>query len=293
MKQTLDNTPLSVERYYSILDSLTDLQSTEQETTNSARREVPIPKPRPPKPKARKKIKDKMYCNEHPGMELRVYCETCDQLICKDCMDFKHLKPSHSCFLVKDVVTNYRELLASNNKIMEDALTEGNAFLERLRLTTEQLDCDAENIESEVAQKKELVAKRALEILDQKAETLLEKIDEIHKRANLEKQTEETKLYVENIKTFVQNSKKLVDQGTEKDIISSQKMMLDNAHNLLAKREEYFKAPIPVEKLSYTSCTSKEPINEEILRGLADSLGEVNERNKEKGKEPVFMELVK
>ncbi len=69
-------------------------------------------------------------------------------------MDFKHLKPSHSCFLVKDVVTNYRELLASNNKIMEDALTEGNAFLERLRLTTEQLDCDAKNIESEVAQKK-------------------------------------------------------------------------------------------------------------------------------------------
>ncbi|XP_028399258.1 E3 ubiquitin-protein ligase TRIM56-like [Dendronephthya gigantea] len=55
------------------------------------------------KPENRKKIKNKMYCNEHPGEILKVYCETCDQLICRDCMDFKHVKPDHSCFLIKDV----------------------------------------------------------------------------------------------------------------------------------------------------------------------------------------------
>jgi hypothetical protein len=43
------------------------------------------------KPENRKKIKDKMYCNEHSGKKLEVYCETCDQLLCKDCMDFKHI----------------------------------------------------------------------------------------------------------------------------------------------------------------------------------------------------------
>ncbi|CAB4011023.1 E3 ubiquitin- ligase DTX3L [Paramuricea clavata] len=82
------------------------------------------------KPENRKKINDKMCCNEHSGKKLKVYCETCNQLICKDCMDFKHIKE-----------------------------------------------------------------------------------DEIHqdKRANLDRQAEETKLY---------------------------KMMLDNANNLLTKREE-------------------------------------------------------
>jgi hypothetical protein len=63
-------------------------------------------------------------------------------------------------------------------------------------------------------------------------------------------------------------------------------MMRDNANNLLTKREEYFKAPIPVAKLRYTSSTDKEPINKEILRGLANSLGEVNEERKDTGKEP-------
>ena len=64
-------------------------------------------------------------------------------------------------------------------------------------------------------------------------------------------------------------------------------MMLDNANNLLTNREEYFKAPIPVAKLSYTFSSSKESINEKILTGLANSLGEVNKEKKDRGKEPV------
>ena len=56
---------------------------------------------------------------------------------------------------------------------------------------------------------------------------------------------EETNQYVENIKRSVQLSKKLVDQGTDEEIISSQKRMLENVNNLLANREEYFKSPVP------------------------------------------------
>ena len=120
-------------------------------------------------------------------------------------------------------------------------------------------------------------------MLDQKAESLCTKVDEFHKckRANLDRQAEETKLYVENIKTSVQLSRKLADQGTEEEIISSQKMMLDNANNLLTNRAECFKAHIPVAKLNCTSSTGKEPINEEILSGLANSLGEVNEERED------------
>jgi uncharacterized protein (DUF342 family) len=89
---------------------------------------------------------------------------------------------------------------------MEDALTEGNEFLQRLTLTTQQLDRDVENAKNKIAQRKEFVAKKVIEMLDQKAESLCKKVDEIHKgkRANLDRQAEETKLYVENIKTSVQ-----------------------------------------------------------------------------------------
>jgi hypothetical protein len=119
--------------------------------------------------------------------------------------------------------------------------------------------------------------KKVVEISNQKAEALSNKVDEIHngKRANLNRQADETKLYLENMKTSVQLSKKLVDEGTDEEIISTQKMMLDNATILLTKREEYFKAHIPSAKLSYTSPISTEPINALLLIGLTRSLGEV------------------
>jgi hypothetical protein len=103
------------------------------------------------KPENRKKISDKMYCNEHSGMELKVYCKTCDQLICRDCMDFKHVQQGHSCVLVNDVASNY-------NKAMEDALIESNASNKQLSLTTEQLDRSAESAKNKTEKKKALVA---------------------------------------------------------------------------------------------------------------------------------------
>ena len=230
------------------------------------------------KPENRKKIKDKMYCKEHSGKKLKVYCETCNELICKDCMDFKHIKQEgHSCSLVKDVANYYKELLALNNKEMKDALTEGHIYVQRLSLATKQFDRDTENVKSQIVQKKDAVMKNFAEMLEQKTSTLLNKVDEIHKhkRANLDRQTDETNELVENVKMSLQLSKKLVDQGTEEEIISSQKMMLDNANSLLAKREEYFKASIPVAKLIYTSSDDKTSTNERILTSVAASLGEV------------------
>ena len=241
------------------------------------------------KPENRKKIKDQMYCNEHLGMILKVYCETCDQLICRDCMDFKHVKQGHSCVLVKDVANNYKEILASNNRAMKDALTEGNACLQQLTRETERLDNETKNIKIQIVQKKEFIAKIVKEMLDKKADILMKRVDEIHKgkQEKLERQTEETKSYVENIKTSVQLSEKLVDQGTEEEIISSQKMMLDNANNLLTKREEYFKASVPVVKLNYTGLINrviKETISKEILRGLENCLGEVKQGDEDTGR---------
>ena len=230
------------------------------------------------KPENRKKIQDQMYCNEHSGMILKVYCETCDQLICRDCMDFKHVKPSHSCVLVKDVANKYKELLHSNNKSMDDALTEGNIFLLDLTLQTERLHEEAKNIKSQIIRKNDAVLKMVSQALNQKTRSLLDKVDHIYQleQEKLKRQTEETKSYVQKIKTSVQLSKTLVDQGTDEEIISSQNMMLDNANNLLDKRQTNFNAKVSASSFSYTGRDSM--VGKEFLRGLENSLGEVTKK---------------
>ena len=233
------------------------------------------------KPENRMKINDKLYCKEHSEMILKVYCETCDELICRDCMDFKHAKDGHSCFLVKDVVGKYKDLLASNKKEMEGALSEGNVLLQDLTLATGRLKHESEKIKSQILDNKEIVLKRVAEMLERKTEILLNKVDQICKteQAKLDKQIEGTKLYVENVRTSVQLSKKLVDDGTDEEIISSQKMMLDNAHSLLSKSKDHLNVRIPPTNFNYTACAGSKPMKEEILKELENSLGDVNGKN--------------
>ena len=221
---------------------------------------------------------NKMYCNEHSSKKLKVYCETCDLLICEDCMDFKHVKQGHTCFLVEHVANNYKEILVSNNKAMEDAFTEGNAFLQQLTFETERLDREATDVKNKIAQSKAFVE----ELFNKKTEAFLKKVDEIYegKRESLERQTKETSAYVKKIETSFELSKNLVDQGTEEEITTSQKMILHNANILLTQREEYFKAPTPVAKLNYTA---------EMLRELENCFGNVRDGNKNKGKDRVLV----
>ena len=166
------------------------------------------------KPENRKKISGKMYCDEHEGKTLKVYCETCDQLICRDCMDFKHTKLNHSCFLIKDVANAHRENVGLKNKAMETALTEGEDYVSKLSVATAQLDHDAENARSMIVQQQDAVIKTLTEVLKQKAETLLNEVNLIHagERAKLDGQTKVMKRYVDNISRSVQLSRNLIDR---------------------------------------------------------------------------------
>ncbi|XP_028398983.1 uncharacterized protein LOC114522489 isoform X2 [Dendronephthya gigantea] len=232
------------------------------------------------KPENRKKINDKMYCNEHQGKKLKVYCETCDQLICKDCMDFKHVKENHSCFLVKDVANKYKELLTSNNKIMNEVLAKNIYSLQKLLRTTEGLERDAEYAKTKITQRKEFILKNVVEMLDQKTKTLFNKVENVraNTRTKLDKQTKETKEYVENLQRSVHLSNKLLEQGTDEEILSSQKIILENANNL-RKRLADLNKTIPVSEFNYTPRDNKEPLHKGFMRELETCLGEVNEKN--------------
>ncbi|XP_028398993.1 transcription intermediary factor 1-alpha-like isoform X2 [Dendronephthya gigantea] len=227
---------------------------------------------------------DEMYCNEHPGEILKVYCKTCDQLICWDCMRFIHVKQNHTCFLVENATSKYKEILALKSRAMEKVVSEGNTFVKRLTRTTERLDQDAKDAKSKILQRNAFMAKKVVDVLNQRTERLLNEVDEIHKgaRAKLDRQTKATRQYVQDVQSSVDRSKELVKQGTEEEIISSQKLMLDTADNLLKKRHEHLRACIPLAKLCYTSYSEEEPLNVNILNGLEGSLGVVDIKSEDK-----------
>ena len=86
-------------------------------------------------------------------------------------------------------------------------------------------------------------------------------------------------LYCYGVKIYYCNC--YYHSGTDEEVISSQKMIVDNARNVLKKRPTCIGAPVHVAALSYSP--SKGPLKE-ITMMLANCMGEVTGGNTNIGK---------
>ena len=137
------------------------------------------------KPENRKKLKKKMYCNGHQGDTLIAYCQTCDKLVCKECIDVKHAMSYHSHVLVQNVAGSCRKRLAARNRAMYQALFEGYGRLGNLLLATKQVDGDFESVKKEIEQQKTSVIAQLAGMIEQKGAKLLNEVDSIYSRERL------------------------------------------------------------------------------------------------------------
>jgi len=58
-----------------------------------------------------------MYCQKHPVNILKIYCETCGELICNDCTVCLH--QGHNYDLVSDIFPRYKEEIATSLQPMK------------------------------------------------------------------------------------------------------------------------------------------------------------------------------
>jgi hypothetical protein len=96
------------------------------------------------KPENQSKIKGKSNCKQHPSKKLKLYCETCEELICTYCMAFEHMRPDHICSPLEEIAESKREDLKSICSTLED----GDAYSEFQFDKESILDNCEENLEN-------------------------------------------------------------------------------------------------------------------------------------------------
>ena len=62
-------------------------------------------------------------CKAH-NQVLRLYCYTCSQLICRDCIIYDHTEPDHKHTFVKEAASQCREKLRDSAAPLRQAITE-------------------------------------------------------------------------------------------------------------------------------------------------------------------------
>ena len=142
-----------------------------------------------------------LKCEKHPKMELRMFCETCSELICSDCLIAFH-KGHTEYNLVDQVFPSQREKLESTLEPLEGNLEKVEYALEALTIREGEIDNQKDKIEALIEKEIEEIQ----QVLNQRKEQLL---------ASLNEHTQEKKQILATQKTEVKNTQKTMSSCLE------------------------------------------------------------------------------
>ena len=110
-----------------------------------------------------------LYCSQHKGKELDLYCETCEELICLHCTVKKH--KDHQYDLVSDTFEKHKEEITSSLEPLDGHLSTMNTILEQLDENSKGLDDQQATVEASIRQQvqelHEMLNARKAELLEQ------------------------------------------------------------------------------------------------------------------------------
>ena len=202
------------------------------------------------KPENQSKIKGKSYCKKHPSKTLKLYCETCEELICTYCMSFEHVRPDHECSPLEEVAERKRWDLMSICSTFEDEGAYTDFEMDK--------ECVFESCTEGLEDGKREIHERGAEVLafvenllKRRTRLLSDEMDKIHKDKLQEISDKVTKIegqFEERKKTSVM-AKALLDHGSDEEIVLSHKSIKQNA----AKKYQWLWDEVDVDISPYTT----------------------------------------
>ena len=120
--------------------------------------------------------KSTLKCSEHDEEEMKLYCETCSQLICLQCTIRKH--HSHEYDLVSEIFEKHKNEIESSLKPVEQHLTSVKGALTELDARCGEINDQRAAIEADIHSK----VKRLYDILDARKTELIDNLHKITQR---------------------------------------------------------------------------------------------------------------
>ena len=172
-----------------------------------------------------------LYCPQHQGKELDLYCETCEELICLHCTVKIH--KDHQYDLVGDTFVRHKEEMNTCVEPVKNDLSITSKAKEQLGVRMQELDDQGAAVKAGIQQE----IRQLQEVLEERKVELFNRVDQHveRKKKNLAAQMDE----VETIETqqmsclsFVKESLKTGSQGevmkVKKAVMKQVKEMRDN-----------------------------------------------------------------
>ena len=146
-----------------------------------------------------------LHCPRHPAKELDLYCETCKEVICRDCIVKVHR--DHQYDLVTDVFPQQKKVLVSSVEPAEEQLASVNKALEGLKSLRGDITSQRQTLEREIRAEIDL----GIRALREREELLVSQLDQLtqQKMKSVAAQQDQLELVATRLKSccgFLQES---------------------------------------------------------------------------------------
>lgn len=177
-------------------------------------------------------VKKPSFCKEHDGELLKLFCETCNEAICRDCTIVKHRE--HKYAFVKDAFAKNKESVL---KILSETKSEA-------RLLKEAIDRVSEKKRS-VELGSEKTVQEVIEFFQNLTASLNSRCEElVHstlklkqaKQKSLNNQQEELEAALCTLQSSLEFIEKALENGSEVEILNMHKQMTGRLQELTSKK---------------------------------------------------------
>ena len=154
-------------------------------------------------------------CEKHRREKLKLFCQTCDQLICCECAITKHRE--HKYEFVKDIYPAEKETI---EKVVDELRAKLTALETSLKTIKSQKDSAKINF-TELLLKVDILINRQIEALEKKRQSLKEQLQNIAWVQKDRHQTQEKCLSssLSKIKTSVEVAEQVLRKGNELEML--------------------------------------------------------------------------
>ena len=195
-------------------------------------------------------VKNSPLCQRHPEELLKLYCQDCEVLVCRDCVLVTH--KTHNYSFVDDVIEDEKQQLENNTlRELDKVLTSTSEAINLVEQTQAKVlsynDQHINQLNKTFQDIRDMANKHKKKVLD--------KINQITKDdlAPLQKQQDDLTMLKENVEKCRNFTSNTLHTGTNSEIMSARKQMLERTKHLKELHDGFQLSPVvaPTKTVSF------------------------------------------
>ena len=195
------------------------------------------------------------YCSKHPAKESDLYCETCDELICRDCIVRVHR--DHQYDLIPDAFPKHKDVIVDRLQPVKQHLGVVNEAIESLDTRRQAISDQRMAIETDIHK----TIRRLQEALEERKTELIGQLDQLtqQKLKSLAAQRDEFELIQTRLSSCLDFVNESLRTGSQAEILAAKKPVVQQIEGMMAEFKPDALALVEQADLKFTFTTEITP----------------------------------